>query len=284
MSTSEAIRNYSSLMKPRQTALLTYVGICSMLAADPHVALPMALTVTLSLILSIAGATALTNYIDRDIDAIMERTKRRPLPSHKIDPPPKALQFGIVLIVLSLIFAFNVNLWFVVFLIWGIINSVIIYNYLTKRRTPLNILLASPTGAMSILGGWSAVKSVSLSPVIMATLVMIWIPIHVWSIVLRWKSDFSRARIPMLPLSVGGSKLIACFSLLMAVISCIMLPSLIRSWRLIYLIIFPLNAVLLALSLWLMIKPTARNAWILFKFTSPYIAIIFTLWTLSALL
>lgn len=251
-----------------------------MLASDSQVPLTLAIKVISSLILSIAGATALTNYVDRDIDIIMERTKMRPLPSSKIDAPSKALYFGVILILLSLIFAFKVNLLFVVFLILGIINSVFIYNYLTKRRSFLNILLASPTGIMPILGGWSAVKSISLTPILMSILIIIWIPIHVWSIVLRWRNDFIKAKIPMLPLRIGGSKLIAFFSLLMAIVSCVILPFILKSWFIFYLIMYPLNVVLIILSIWLTIKPTEKNAWILFKFTSPYIAIIFTLWAL----
>lgn len=80
-------KGYWLLIKPKQTFLLAYTGICSMLAANPRVA-PLTFFVVLSsLILSIAGATALTNYVDRDIDAIMKRTSRRPLPSRMIDPP-----------------------------------------------------------------------------------------------------------------------------------------------------------------------------------------------------
>lgn len=278
------IKSYLSLIKPRQTALLTYVGICSMIAADSHVALPMAVIVTLSLILGVSGATALSNYVDKDIDAIMERTKNRSLPSRLVDPPSKAIQFGIILIILSMIFAFRVNSLFFAFLVLGTINSVIIYNYLTKRRTTFNILLASPTGFMPILGGWVAVRSISLAPIIMSILMSFWIPIHVWSIVYRWKNDYAKAKIPMLPLKIGGRKLIAIFSLLLAVISLLTLPSIIRVQVITYLIIFPLNIILISLSLWLIIKPTAKMAWILFKFTSPYIAIIFTLWPLSALL
>lgn len=278
------IKSYLSLIKPRQTALLTYVGICSMIAADSHVTHTMALIVTLSLILGVSGATALSNYVDKDIDTIMERTKNRSLPSRLVDPPSKAIQFGIVLIIFSMIFAFRVNFLFFAFLVLGIINSVIIYNYLTKRRTTFNILLASPTGFMPILGGWVAVRSISLAPIIMSILMSFWIPIHVWSIVYRWKNDYTKAKIPMLPLKIGGRKLIAIFSLFLAVISLITLPSIIRVQVIIYLIIFPLNIILISLSLWLIIKPTAKKAWILFKFTSPYIAIIFTLWPLSALL
>lgn len=278
------MKSYFSLIKPRQTALLTYVGICSMIAADSHVTLPMALIVLLSLILGVSGATALSNYVDKDIDAIMERTKNRSLPSRLVDPPSKAIQFGFILIILSMIFAFRVNSLFFAFLVLGTINSVIIYNYLTKRRTTFNILLASPTGFMPILGGWVAVRSISLAPIIMSILMSFWIPIHVWSIVYRWKNDYAKAKIPMLPLRIGGRKLIAIFSLLLAVISLITLPSIIRVQVITYLIIFPLNIILISLSLWLIIKPTAKKAWILFKFTSPYIAIIFTLWPLSALL
>lgn len=115
-----------------------------MLAANPHVAPSTLFAVLSSLILSVAGATALTNYIDRDIDAIMERTKRRPLPSRMIDPPSKALYLGALLLGSSLIPALTINLWFVAFLLLGVIDSVVVYNLLAKRGTYLSIILASP--------------------------------------------------------------------------------------------------------------------------------------------
>jgi len=278
----ETIKAYWSLIKPRQTFLLTFIGVCSMLRADPAVDFFKFFIVLVSLVLSIAGATALTNYVDRDIDGVMERTRRRPLPSNEIDPPSKALYFGTWLVVASLIFSLTLNLVFTLFLVWGFLNSVVVYNFLTKRRTPLNIVLASPTGAAPVLGGWVAVRHLSLEPVLMAALVVIWIPIHVWSIVLKWREDYAKAGVPMLPLLLKwGDKLLAYLSIVLVFFSLLMALTLHLAPSFLYGLLI-LNAILLILSLGLAVKPTPEKAWLLFKFTSPYVAVVFILWFVSS--
>ncbi len=279
----KAFKSYLNLSKPRQSLALTYLGLCSMITANPRVSLITALSVAAALILSVMGATALTNYVDRDIDALMERTRRRALPSRAIDPPSKALYFGLALLTSSVLIALTINLLFTIFLLWGAINSVIIYNYLTKRRSPLNILLASPTGAMPVLGGWVSTRPLAIQPVLASILVVVWIPVHIWSIVLKWRDDYARAKIPMLPLRVGGEKLVFLAGLLLVLSSYAISLMLIKHTYLL-LAVFALNAVLALLSLNLLLKPTARNAWLLFKFTSPYIVVFFTLWVLNELL
>lgn len=270
-----AFKSYWLLIKPRQTFLLTYSAVCAMLAASSTVVPSILVMVLFSSIFGISGATAITNYIDRDVDSVMVRTKTRPLPSHKLNPPSKALYFGIILIAASMVLAFKINIWFLVFLLLGIINSTIIYNFWLKRRSPFNIFFASPTAAMPILGGWSAVSTISLSPILMAILTMIWIPIHVWSLVLRWREDYFNAKIPMLPLHVNGGKLVVYFSLLLAVYSLLITPLLMKS-PISYVVIISLNITLIVLSLRL--RMDNRNIWPFFKYTSPYIAAIYTLW------
>lgn len=275
-------KSYWLLIKPRQTFLLTYSAVSAMLAASSTVILSSLLWILVSSIFGIAGATAITNYIDRDIDGVMVRTRTRPLPSHRLNPPSKALCFGIILIVVSIILAFKINIWFLIFLLLGIINSTVIYNFWLKRRSPFNIFFASPTAAMPILGGWSAVSTISLSPILMAFLTMIWIPIHVWSLVLKWREDYVNAKIPMLPLHVDGGKLIVYFSLLLAGYSLLITPFLMRS-LISYIIIILLNFILVILSLRLR-TDTNRNMWLFFKYTSPYIAAIYTLWLVDSYL
>lgn len=276
------IRDYWFLLKPRQTLLLVYSGLCSMLAGSKPLIPPILLTVMvgLSLFLSIAGATALTNWVDRDLDALMQRTRGRPLPSKRINPPSKALLFGLILVGVSLPAALHVNMLFLLFLSWGVINSVIVYNFAAKRRTPYNVLLASPTGAMPVLGGWIAVKELTLEPVLIALSIVLWIPIHVWSVALRWREDYTKAAIPMLPLKIWrGERIIALFGLALATHTTLLthlIPKLQTPHTLIPLLL--LNLLLIILSLNLTAKPTEKNAWLLFKYTSPYTATLLTLW------
>jgi len=277
-----AVKDYWSLTKPKQTFLLVYCGVCAMLAGNPSPPLSTASLVILAFFLSIAETTAVANYVDRSVDAVMERTKGRPLPSRRV-APWKALCFGVLLVGVSLTMAFNVNMLFSAFLIWGAVNNVAVYNLFAKRRTSYSILLASPAGAMPVLGGWAAFKGLTLEPVLMAGLVILWIPIHIWSIALRWRSDYVKAKIPMLPLAVeNGGRLIVAGSILLAAYSTIAVQ-LALQWKLAAVIVL-LNAALIVLSLKFAAKPTERNAWVLLKFTGFYIFIVFLAWPVSGLL
>jgi protoheme IX farnesyltransferase len=277
-----AIKDYWSLVKPKQTFLLVYCGVCAMLAGNLNPPPPTAALVAIAFFLSIAGTTAVANYVDRSVDAVMERTKGRPLPSRRI-APWKALCFGVLLVAVSLIMAFNVNILFSAFLVWGVANNVVVYNIFAKRRTPYSILLASPAGAMPVLGGWAAFRGLTLEPALMAGLVILWIPIHIWSIALRWRSDYTKAKIPMLPLDIkNGGRLIVAVSILLAAYSTIAIQ-LVLQWKLAAVAVL-LNAALIVLSLKFAAKPTERNAWVLLKFTGFYIFIVFLAWPVSGLL
>jgi len=275
------IKSYWTLLKPRQTLLLTYSGFCSMMATKCIPTFSSLIMALSALFLSIAGATILTNYVDRDIDALMKRTRHRSLPSKKIDPPSKALYFGLILLAISIPLAFYINIFFLAFLIWGVINSVLVYNILAKRKTPWNILIASPTGATPILGGWVAIKDLSIEPILISIAIILWIPIHVWSVVLKWREDYIMAKIPMMPLKIKhGERIIAIFCFILSIYISYISYLLKFHINLTYILLI-LNIIIIALSLNLFIRRTEENAWLLFKFTSPYIMLFLTIWVLN---
>lgn len=284
MKSLKTIKNYLILIKPRQTLLLTYTGICSFLIADLNsIDFPKFFNVFSALLLSISGATALTNYVDKDIDSIMSRTKSRPLPKEAIKPPLKALWYGVSLIVISLFSALKLNLWFILFLALGIINSVIVYNLLLKRRTSLNILIASPVGAMPIIGGWSAVKPISIEPIIMSIIIILWIPIHVWSLALRWRDDYLEAKIPMLPLKMKDEAKIITFACMLLVFFSLLTSLFLMKFSLISVVfILFLNIILTFLSINLRLHSDKRRAWVLFKFSGVYVLAYFTIWLIDS--
>ena len=232
-----------------------------------------------------AGCNALTNYNDRDIDAIMLRTRHRPLPSGRITPQ-NALRFALGLIAVSLILSALLNLLSLLWMSLGVLDNVGVYSLLLKRRSPLNILLGGFSGGLPVLFGWSAVTPgpvgsltpYFLIPLLMAGLVFVWIPVHIWFLAVSYRSDYSRANIPMLPVVVGPEtalRLITLFSLVMVPFSLALY--FLGYFGPIYGAVALIGGLAnLAGSLWVLYKPTETNAWRMFKVSSPYLFLLFT--------
>ncbi|MBS7623921.1 protoheme IX farnesyltransferase, partial [Candidatus Bathyarchaeota archaeon] len=170
-----------------------------------------------SVLLSCMGTNVLTCYVDRDIDSIMKRTIGRPLPMKKICPR-SALSLGFSLLTLGILLASLINIYVV---LWGLVGAglVFLYNSKLKRATPYSILIASPAGAMPILGAYSAMTGdlVALQPLVLALLIVFWTPIHIWSLVLSYKEDYRMAGVCMFPVvrsASGVTKLISLFTTL----------------------------------------------------------------------
>ncbi len=276
----EKVKPYFILTKPKSVFLLVFVGF----AAGLHASLSSSLSLnrlalsTLSLTLGVMGANALTSYIDRDIDALMERTKNRPLPQGEISPPQKAFFFSLYFIFLGALLAYLISPLSSLFLLLGVLNSAIVYNRLTKRKTCYNILLGAPAGGLPILVIWSGVTGkISLFPLLLALLIVIWTPTHIWSLALFFKEDYQKAEIPMLPVIIEEKraiKVIALSTLLLIFFSFV--PPLLYPLRSLYLVTASVLALLTGLlSLLLFFRPEKRLSWILFKLTSPYLFFIF---------
>ncbi len=194
------VSSYITLTKPKLSFLLLLTAIVEGLALYTNNGDGVKLLIlSLSVMLSCMGANALTCYLDRDIDSIMQRTKNRPIPKGEISPK-NALLFGSLLLIFGMIMAVNINYYV---LLWGVIGVVFVltYNSKLKRLTPYNILIASPAGAMPILGAYSAMTNnlISIQSTILALLIIFWTPIHIWSLALFYKDDYKKANIPMLP-------------------------------------------------------------------------------------
>jgi heme o synthase len=224
-----------------------------------------------------AAADTLTGYNDRDIDAIMERTKDRPIPSGRISPK-NALIFGLILMAISLVFSWFINIWAFILMIFGLFDNIIIYSKWLKRRSQSNIILGGFSGAAPALIGYLAVTTQSIEiGLVMAALVFLWIPTHIWSLALHVKKDYQKAKVPMLPVVCDEKKsvrIIAATTVLMVFFS--ILPFFFNQFGLIYLITTSVfGAIMMVLCLWLLIKPTERASWTVFKFSSPYLTAIF---------
>ncbi len=233
-----------------------------------------------------ASADVLTNYHDRDIDGMMKRTMKRPIPAGDISPRA-ALAFGLSLAALSIaIPLFLINAVSAGFMLIGLIDNVVVYSLLLKRRSWLNIILGGFSGGMPVLVGYSAVGD-PFSPIAlyMSALVMVWIPTHIWSLAIFSREDYEAAKVPMLPVVFGdkvASVCVAATSAMLTVFS--VLIFLFAPVSIFYtLTALVLGGLVLAYSAKLAVERTRSTAWTLFKITSPYLMLLFlvlgvTLW------
>jgi protoheme IX farnesyltransferase len=225
-----------------------------------------------------AAANTLTNYNDRDIDAIMDRTRDRPIPSKRIYPAEKALYFGLILAAISLAASFAINIWAGLFMAFGLVDNILVYSKLLKRKSRSNIVLGGFSGGAPAMIGYVAVTLTNWElGLVMAGLVFLWIPLHIWSLALHIKEDYAKAKIPMLPV-VNSEKtsvrVIAGTTLMMVLFSIV--PFFMNVFHEVYLYTaIASGAIMFALSIWLLVKPTERASWTVFKFSSPYLAILF---------
>lgn len=273
------IKNYLDLGKYKETLLLVFGGAAGgALAPNPFSFIYF--YALLFLFLAVMGTNSITNYIDRDIDAIMERTKFRPLPSGRIKPPEKAIYFGAILIIIGIAGFLYYSLYYsIIWILFGILFDPFLYNYLSKRKTPWNIVIGSFAGGAPVMVVWAALTNspFSIMPFVLMLTIVVWTPIHIWSLAIRYRSDYEKANVPMLPVKKGVNftiRTIAISSFLL-----ILFSSFIFYYLLFYLfiIIMFVNLFIIYLIIKLILKPDEKLSYLIFKTTSPYLAILFLL-------
>jgi heme o synthase len=278
---SSRVKNYWEVTKPKIWYLLVFTAFASAFIASKINGIELDLSLWMLLLASVtagsAGANTVSSYIDRDIDAMMERTKHRPIPSNRISAK-NAMYYGLILVAIALVTSYTINLYAFIFMAFGIFDYVVIYSKLLKRRSRANIILGGFSGGMPALIGYVTVTLTNIEVgVILAALVFLWIPMHIWSLALRLKEDYAKARVPMLPVvnSVSTStRIIAATTLLMVVFSVILVYT--GYFGFIYLVIASVAGVVITLmSVKLLLEPDEVKAWRLFKFSSPYLTILF---------
>jgi len=202
---SVRLKGYVALTKPRIIELLLITTVPTMFVAAHK--LPSAGLVLLTLAggtLAAGGANAMNMVYDRDIDAIMERTKGRPLVTG-IVTPRSALVFAIGLEVASFVLLWQtVNLLSAVLAVSATAFYVFVYTMWLKRSSSQNIVIGGAAGAVPVLVGWSAVTDhVTLAPIVMFGVIFLWTPPHFWALAVRYREDYANAKIPMLPSTTG---------------------------------------------------------------------------------
>ncbi len=279
MQRTSTVNAYYELMKPRIVFLLDFTAVAAFLVAASGINLIRLAAVLVAGTLASGGAGALNSYIDRDLDRTMRRTSQRPIPTGEVSPD-HALIFGVALVATgTIISALILPPPATLFIALGAGIYVLFYTKWLKPRTTLNIVLGGSAGSCAPLAGWAAATGQlsSFAPWLMALLVFVWTPSHFWALAMRAVGDYAKAGIPMLPVVVGEKRTaqyIALNTFLLVPLSLALAP--LGQFGIIYLTIAGLLGLgMILVDLRLVIEPTKTHAWTAFKFSSPYLAVVF---------
>ena len=266
-------RKYFPLIKSLQTGLLLLTGLAGYMSAKcPVLNIGTLLALTGSLFLAISGSTALNMWYDRDIDAIMPRTSKRPLSTGETKPN-QALLFGIILSVIGVSWALAIDLVYGAVVFAGLFFDVVIYTIWLKRRTPWAIVWGGISGGMPVLAGrvlgtgqfdWVGI-ALSLG-------VLFWIPTHILTFSIRYHDDYQAAKVPTFPAAYGFQTtrlIIACSSIFAALSLGLAAYGVGLTWGFMRLLVV-LSAGLFVLAIKSLASPSERMTFGLFKYASLY--------------
>jgi len=277
---------YFLLTKPRIIELLLVTTVPTMFIAARGVPSPWLVAATLvGGALSAASANVINCYLDRDIDALMRRTARRPLPAHRIDPAD-ALRFGLVLGVAGFVWLWvTVNLLSAALATAAILFYVFVYTLGLKRRSTQNIVIGGAAGAVPVLVGWSAVTGrVELPALVLFAIIFYWTPPHFWALSLRFTDDYAAAGVPMLPVVRGAketSTQILYYTVLLVAVTLLLYPAG-RMGALYLAAAVALGGTFIWRALELRRDLTGNRAIRLFSFSNQYLALLFCAMALDA--
>ena len=200
-----SVHDWIVLLKPRVLMLVVFTGIVGLAVAPGHLHPVLTIAAVICIAVGAGGAGAINMWYDRDIDAIMHRTSRRPIPAGRI-AAGDALGFGVILAVGSVVaMGLATNIAAAAALAGSIGFYVFVYTIWLKRRTPLNIVIGGAAGAFPPVIGWMAVTGgLGVKPLLMFAIIFLWTPPHFWSLSLWAHADYERAGVPMLPVVAGA--------------------------------------------------------------------------------
>ena len=286
-SAAELLGAYVQLTKPRIILLLLITTVPAMFLARRGI--PSVWLMGATLIggtLAASGANAINQYLERDIDQVMTRTRRRPLPAHLIEPRA-ALAFGVGLGVASFAWlAWTVNLLAAALALCGLGFYVLVYTVWLKRSTPQNIVIGGAAGGVPVLVGWAAVTGRLGAPAaVLFSIVFFWTPPHFWALAMRYRSDYASAGVPMLPVVAGPQETcrqIFLYSLVLLATSLVLYP--VAGMGLLYLAAaLALGAAFVVRALRLKRQGGTAAAMELFRYSIVYLALLFLAVALDAL-
>lgn len=275
-----AARNYVELAKPLSVFLLVFTAVGAMVIAADGLSIPLSLFLAalVAITAGCAGANAITCYIDRDIDVVMERTKRRPIPSQRIYPPEKALYFGLALALISLVLSWRINFLSFICMFLGLADNIVVYSLLTKRRSPLNVIWGGFSGGLPVLFGWAAVTGgIDLTALLIGAIVVLWIPNHIWNLAIFYSDDYQKVNVPMLPAIFELKKTLRyILATVLLMYLCSILLYFFGPFGPLYLGLALVSGLLISLgNIYLVLRPSPQRAWKMFKLSSPYLLLLF---------
>jgi heme o synthase len=291
---SSAIKDYIEVSKPRIVIVLVITAVTSMLAATRFDGTPNAawdisgwklLFLIISGSLSSMGASAINQFYDKNIDNLMGRTSKRPIPSGRLKAN-SVLIYGLALCVISVILAwFTLNPMATFMIGLGIFFYVVIYTMLLKRRTVWNIVIGGFAGSAAAMAGWATTtNSIDVLGFLVGWIVFMWTPPHFWCLAIKQREEYSKAKVPMLPVIYGNqvtAKYIFINSLILIPYS---LSLYFFGLGILYVGVAAVSGSLMTLYHYKLLKnPTPELAWKAYKVTAPYLVIIFVAIALDAL-
>ncbi len=254
--------------------MLTFIGVCAAIIAGGGDLSFRLLFIALTILLATAGANGLTNYLDRDVDARMQRTRHRALPSKRIEPPEKVLPLIVGLVIIGLVLAWQLHPLSFLFDIIGTAAAV----FWRKRATcvfPQGVL----AGCAPVLMGWFAIKpAFGWEILLLCVLIASWLPLHVWSVMTANREDYLNAGLAFFPMSWAAKDVVRVLLILSLVLYAASIALyFMGSFAWLYLIVANLiGIVMVYASSRLAISSSSRNAWRLYKLTAfPYLGVIF---------
>ena len=198
------VRDYVDLLKPRVMSLVVFTGLIGVLIAPVHIHPFAAVLAVIAIALGSGAAGAVNMWYERDLDALMARTRNRPLPAGRV-APDDALGLGVLLSIFSvLLMAVATNFVAAALLAAAILFYVFVYTIWLKRRTPQNIVIGGAAGAFPPMIGWvAATHSIDLGAVVLFLIIFLWTPPHFWALALLKSEEYAKNGIPMMPVVKG---------------------------------------------------------------------------------
>lgn len=273
------VKAFIALTKPRIIELLLFTTVPTMVVAERGLpSLWLMIATVLGGTMAAGGANAINMYVDRDIDRLMERTKKRPLVTGEVQPT-EALVFAIALEVAAFFFLWAaVNLLSAALAVAATLFYVFVYTLWLKRTSPSNIVIGGAAGAAPVLIGWSAVtNSLGWAPVVLFGIIFYWTPPHFWALAIKYREDYSAADVPMLPVvaSIRETAIrMLYYTVVLIGLSLLFAPVGDMGW--IYLAsAIVLGVVFLLLSFKVLRDQDARSAMQLFGYSITYLTLLF---------
>ena len=279
--TRNSLEPYLQLTKPRVVALIAFTAVVGMFLATPgFVPLDVLVLATLGISLAAGSAAAFNHILEQRLDAIMARTRARPLPAGKLSRR-QAIIFATILALLSMaLLVIGVNMLTAALTFLSLIGYSIIYTLFLKPATPQNIVIGGAAGAAPPVLGWTAVTgNVDYDALLLFLIVFVWTPPHFWSLALYREKEYAKVGIPMLPVTHGSEftrKCILLYTILLAAIT--LLPFATHMSGLLYLVgAVILNVVFISYSCRLYMNYSDRLARQTFSYSIVYLAALFAL-------